>query len=85
MRKSIISGTESQQESVLSGLSSISRIFQGSDSDLCKEMLQGNFIKFFEELSPALNCKPPDAVYRISGIIGNFKDEDTLFDYLGRY
>ena len=78
----IIHLDNTHRTALLEGVAFLSRCYWGSDAELSRDVLQGNYLKPFEALKPMVNYEPPVVIEELKAINATVTDEDEIFQSL---
>ena len=79
---SIYSLDKTNQTALLEGVALLSRFYWGPTDDGSRGILEGNYLRPFEDLKLVLNYKPPGILDELKSISSSFTGEDKIFQYL---
>ena len=79
---SIYSLDKTNQTTLLEGVALLSRFYWGPTDDGSRGILEGNYLRPFEDLKLVLNYKPPGFLDELKSISTSFAGEDEIFQYL---
>ena len=79
---SIYSLDKTNQTALLEGVALLSRIYWGPTDGGSRGILEGNYLRPFEDLKLVLNYKPPGFLDELKSISTSFTGEDEIFQYL---